>query len=218
MEDAIKAVVTRSANDAAVVIGEAIGGTESNFAEMMTRKARALGMSNTTFRNASACPTPARSPPRATSPSSAGRSRTASRGVSLLLHRAFVYRGETIGNHNRLMLRMEGVDGIKTGYTNASGFNLVTSLHRDDRFLVGVVLGGSSASSRDQRMAASSPPTCRAPMRRPRGAEGHRDRPARRRAGAAPHAHSGRGPPERARAGRGPLPPPQRVAYAAADR
>ncbi len=219
VEDAIKAVVTRSANDAAVVIGEAIGGTESNFAEMMTRKARALGMSNTTFRNASGLPNPGQV--------------TTARDLSILGRaiqdrfpreyryfstRAFVYRGETIGNHNRLMLRMEGVDGIKTGYTNASGFNLVTSLHRDDRFLVGVVLGGSSASSRDQRMASILTSNL------PRAYAGGRVAPkvietAQRDDEPAPRpmpipVAARQSEPAQAVA---PLPPPQRVAYAAAD-
>src|SRR5207253_5948302 len=65
---------------------------------------------------------------------------------------SFVFRGHTIGNHNRLLGRVEGVDGIKTGYTNASGFNLVTSVHRSGRYLVAVVLGGATAGSRDARM------------------------------------------------------------------
>ncbi len=155
VEDAIKAIVTRSANDVAVVIGEAIGGSESNFADMMTRKARALGMNSTTFRNASGLPNPGQV--------------TTARDLAILGRaiqdrfpreyryfstRSFVYRGETIGNHNRLLGRIEGVDGIKTGYTGASGFNLVTSVHRDNRFLIGVVLGGSSGGSRDARMAS----------------------------------------------------------------
>ncbi|MGR7996396.1 serine hydrolase [Xanthobacter sp. ZOL 2024] len=153
VEDAIKAVVTRSANDVAVVIAEAIGGTESNFAEMMTAKARALGMERTTYRNASGLPNP--------------NQLTTARDLSILgraiqdrfpkqyryfATRTFYYRGEAIGNHNRLLGRMEGVDGIKTGYTNASGFNLLTSLKDDNRYLIGVVLGGRTASSRDARM------------------------------------------------------------------
>ncbi|MFG1371231.1 serine hydrolase [Xanthobacter oligotrophicus] len=153
VEDAIKALVTRSANDVAVVIAENLGGSESEFAEMMTRKARALGMSRTVFRNASGLPNP--------------NQVTTARDLSVLGRaiqdkfpkqykyfstRTFYYRGQAIGNHNRLLGRVEGVDGIKTGYTQASGFNLVTSVKRDGRFLVGVVLGGSSAGSRDARM------------------------------------------------------------------
>lgn len=153
VEDAIKAIVTRSANDVAVVIAEAIGGSESNFAEMMTAKARALGMERTTYRNASGLPNP--------------NQLTTARDLSILgraiqdrfpkeyryfATRTFYYRGEAIGNHNRLLGRMEGVDGIKTGYTNASGFNLLTSLKDDNRFLIGVVMGGRSAGSRDAHM------------------------------------------------------------------
>lgn len=199
VEDAIKAIVTRSANDVAVVIGEAIGGSESNFADMMTRKARALGMNSTTFRNASGLPNPGQV--------------TTARDLAILGRaiqdrfpreyryfstRSFVYRGETIGNHNRLLGRIEGVDGIKTGYTNASGFNLVTSVHRDNRFVIGVVLGGSSGSSRDNRMANLVTDAL------PRAYAGGRTTPkvvetAAREAAPAP------------------LPAPQRVAYVSAD-
>jgi D-alanyl-D-alanine carboxypeptidase len=154
VEDAIKALVTRSANDAAVVIAEAIGGSEADFAQMMTAKARALGMSRTTFRNASGLPNPGQV--------------TTARDLSILgraiqdrfprqyryfATRTFYYKGQAIGNHNRLLGRVEGVDGIKTGYTRASGFNLLTSVKTDDRYLVGVVLGGSSGRARDNRMA-----------------------------------------------------------------
>jgi len=155
VEDAIKALVTRSANDVAVVIAEGVGGTESDFAEMMTDKARALGMSRTTFRNASGLPNP--------------NQVTTARDLSILgraiqdrfpkeykyfATRTFYYRGEAIGNHNRLLGRVEGVDGIKTGYTQASGYNLLTSVKRDGRYLVGVVLGGRSGGARDARMAS----------------------------------------------------------------
>ncbi|CCD98075.1 serine hydrolase [Bradyrhizobium sp. STM 3809] len=153
VEDAIKGVVTRSANDAAVVIAEAIGGDEDEFAKMMTRKARALGMSRTTYVNASGLP--------------ADEQITTARDQSILgraiqdrfprYYRyfsttAFNFRGHTITGHNRLLGSVEGVDGIKTGYTRASGFNLVTSMHRGNRFLVGVVLGGRSGGSRDAIM------------------------------------------------------------------
>ncbi|WP_454917553.1 serine hydrolase [Xanthobacter sediminis] len=153
VEDAIKAIVTRSANDVAVVIAEAIGGTESNFAEMMTDKARALGMSRTTFRNASGLPNPNQLT-TARDLSTLGRAiqDRFPKEYRYFATRTFYYRGEAIGNHNRLVGSVEGVDGIKTGYTQASGFNLLTSLKRDDRFLVAVVLGGRSAGSRDARM------------------------------------------------------------------
>jgi D-alanyl-D-alanine carboxypeptidase len=153
VENAIKGLVTKSANDAAVVVAEALGGTHSDFAEMMTRKARALGMSNTVYRNANGLPN--------------DEQVTTARDQALLgiaiqqrfpkYYRYFslanfVYRGQNMRNHNHLLGRVEGVDGIKTGYTNASGFNLVTSVKRGYRHIVAVVLGGRSAGSRDARM------------------------------------------------------------------
>ncbi|MFG1344489.1 D-alanyl-D-alanine carboxypeptidase family protein [Xanthobacter autotrophicus DSM 431] len=154
VEDAIKAIVTRSANDVAVVIAENIGGSESEFAEMMTRKARALGMSRTTFRNASGLPNP-NQVTTARDMSILGRAvqDRFPRQYKYFATRTFYFRGQAIGNHNRLLGRIEGVDGIKTGYTQASGFNLVSSIKRDGRYLVGVVLGGSSGAARDNRMA-----------------------------------------------------------------
>jgi D-alanyl-D-alanine carboxypeptidase len=153
VEDAIKAVVTRSANDVAVAIAESIGQTESNFADMMTRKARALGMANTFYRNASGLPN--------------DEQVTTARDLTVLgraledrFPRYFRYfstaqfdfDGEIIGNHNHLLGRVDGVDGIKTGYTRASGFNLLTSVHRDGRSLIAVVMGGRSAGGRDRIM------------------------------------------------------------------
>ncbi|MFG1464821.1 serine hydrolase [Xanthobacter sp. DSM 24535] len=155
VEDAIKGIVTRSANDAAVVIAEAVGGSEERFADMMTRKAHALGMSRTNFENANGLPNP-RQVTTARDLSVLGRAiqERFPRQYKYFATRSFTYKGETIGNHNRLLGKIEGVDGIKTGYTRASGFNLLTSVHRDDRYIVGVVLGGSSGSSRDARMAS----------------------------------------------------------------
>mgnify|MGYP000536311544 FL=1 len=153
VETAIYSLVTKSANDAAAALGELLGGTESHFAEMMTAKARALGMSRTTFRNASGLPN--------------SRQVTTARdmatlGIALQEHfprqfkyfdtPSFKYGRTTMRNHNRLLGRVAGVDGIKTGYTRASGFNLVTSLHKDGRSIVGVVMGGKSGSSRDAHM------------------------------------------------------------------
>src|ERR1700743_3072227 len=130
VEDAIKGMVTRSANDAAVVVGEFLGGNEDDFGRMMTRKARALGMSRTVYRNASGLPD--------------DEQVTTARDQALLGRaiqdrfpeyykyfqtRAFTFQGQFMGNHNRLLGYVNGVDGIKTGYTNASGFNLVTSVH-----------------------------------------------------------------------------------------
>ena len=153
VEDAIKGLVTRSANDAAVVIAEAIGGDEDDFAKMMTRKARALGMSRTTYRNASGLPNDEQVT-TARDQAMLGRAiqDRFPRYYRYFSTEAFNYHGQTIRNHNHLIGSVEGVDGIKTGYTRASGFNLVTSMHRGNRFLVGVVLGGRSGSSRDAIM------------------------------------------------------------------
>ncbi len=153
VEDAIKGLVTRSANDAAVVIAEAIAGDEDDFAKLMTRKARALGMTRTTYRNASGLPdddqvTTARDQ------STLGRAiqDRFPRYYRYFSTTAFNYHGHSIGNHNHLLGSVEGVDGIKTGYTRASGFNLVTSMRRGNRHLVGVVMGGRSGGSRDAIM------------------------------------------------------------------
>ncbi|MEN3348311.1 MAG: D-alanyl-D-alanine carboxypeptidase [Bradyrhizobium sp.] len=153
VEDAIKGLVTRSANDAAVVIAEAIGGSEDDFARLMTRKARALGMSRTVYRNASGLPNDEQIT-TARDQSVLGRAiqDRFPRYYRYFSTTAFNFRGRTITGHNRLLGSVEGVDGIKTGYTRASGFNLVTSMHRGNRFLVGVVLGGRSGGSRDAIM------------------------------------------------------------------
>jgi D-alanyl-D-alanine carboxypeptidase len=153
VEDAIKGLVTRSANDAAVVIAEAVGGDEDDFAAMMTRKARALGMSKTVYRNANGLPNDEQV-------TTARDQATLGRAIQERFPRYYRYfststfnwRGESIRNHNHLLGSVEGVDGIKTGYTRASGFNLVTSMRRGNRHLIGVVLGGRSGGSRDAIM------------------------------------------------------------------
>jgi D-alanyl-D-alanine carboxypeptidase len=153
VEDAIKGMVTRSANDAAVVVAEAIAGDEDAFAKLMTRKAQALGMSRTIYKNASGLPD-SNQITTARDQSTLGRAvqERFPRYYKYFSIRTFVFRGQSIGNHNHLLGRVEGVDGIKTGYVNASGFNLVTSVHRGNRYLVAVVMGGSSAGSRDAKM------------------------------------------------------------------
>jgi len=153
VEDAIRGLVTKSANDAAVVVAEAIAGTEDDFAALMTSKARALGMNRTTYRNASGLPNDEQVT-TARDQALLGRAiqERFPRYYRYFSTPSFTYRGEAMRNHNRLLGRVEGVDGIKTGYTRASGFNLVTSVKRDNRHIVAVVLGGSSASSRDARM------------------------------------------------------------------
>jgi D-alanyl-D-alanine carboxypeptidase len=153
VEDAIKGLVTRSANDAAVVIAEAIGGDEDDFAKAMTRKARVLGMTRTVYRNASGLPDDDQV-------TTARDQATLGRAIQDRFPRyyryfstsVFNFRGHSIENHNHLIGSVEGVDGIKTGYTRASGFNLVTSMRRGNRHLVGVVLGGRSGGSRDAIM------------------------------------------------------------------
>jgi len=154
VEQAILGLCTKSANDVAVAIGEYIGGSEANFATLMTNKARELGMRQTTFRNASGLPN--------LQQMSTARDMTTLARALLHRHakyyhyfstRTFVYNGEPIRNHNHLMERYEGMDGIKTGFIGASGFNLVASAKRGNRRLVGVVFGGQSAAARDKHMA-----------------------------------------------------------------
>jgi D-alanyl-D-alanine carboxypeptidase len=153
VEDAIKGMVTRSANDAAVVAGEFLGGNEDDFAKMMTRKAHALGMSRTIYRNASGLPNDEQVT-TARDQSTLGRAiqDRFPRYYRYFSTTAFNFRGHTITGHNHLLGSVDGVDGIKTGYTRASGFNLITSIHRGNRFLVGVVMGGRSGGSRDAIM------------------------------------------------------------------
>jgi D-alanyl-D-alanine carboxypeptidase len=152
-EDAIKGLVTRSANDAAVVIAEAIAGTEEAFGKLMTMKAAMLGMASTTYINASGLPAEQQV-------TTARDQATLGRAIQ---HRfpvyyqyfalpSFRYRGVDIRNHNGLLGNVKGVDGIKTGYTDASGYNLVSSVKRDDKHIVAVVLGGKSNGARDARM------------------------------------------------------------------
>ncbi|WP_375457968.1 SPOR domain-containing protein [uncultured Enterovirga sp.] len=154
VEDAIKAIVTKSANDVAAVIAENIAGTEEAFAERMTRKARQLGMSRTVYRNASGLPDRAQVT-TARDLTILGRAiqERFPRLYKYFQTRSFEYADRVIGNHNRLLGRVEGVDGIKTGFTNASGFNLLTSARLEGRHVVGVVLGGRSGASRDATMA-----------------------------------------------------------------
>jgi D-alanyl-D-alanine carboxypeptidase len=153
VEDAIKSIVTKSANDAAVAVAENLAGDEENFAKLMTHKAHALGMAHTKYVNASGLPdddqiTTARDQ------ALLGRAiqERFPRYYKFFSTETFVYHGEAMRNHNHLLGAVDGVDGIKTGFTRASGFNLLTSLHRDGRYLIAVVMGGPSASERDERM------------------------------------------------------------------
>ena len=145
VENAIKALVTRSANDVAATIGENLDGSEANFAARMTRKARAIGMSKTTFKNASGLPNPAQvTTARDMATLSLRIQRDFPQYYPYFRITSFTYKGQTIRTHNRLLGRYQGTDGIKTGYIAASGFNLTTSAKRGDKRIVGVVMGSSS--------------------------------------------------------------------------
>lgn len=152
-KQAINALVTKSANDVAVVVAERLGGSEARFATLMTAKAQAMGMESTTFKNASGLPN--------------SQQLSTARDMAVLAERLlddhadyygyfsnkkFSWGRATYKNHNRLIGDVEGVDGIKTGYTRASGFNLMTSAKRRGRRVVAIMFGGSTARSRDQHV------------------------------------------------------------------
>ncbi|MGE0767591.1 MAG: serine hydrolase [Hyphomicrobiaceae bacterium] len=153
VSDAIKALVTKSANDIAVAFAEHIAGSEQRFAQAMTRKAHELGMRATTFRNAHGLPDPEQTTTARDMLTLALRLYdTFPREARIFSLRSFHYAGHNHRNHNTMLDNFAGMDGIKTGYTRASGFNLLASVHRDGRHVVAVVLGGTSASSRNARM------------------------------------------------------------------
>ena len=152
-EDAIMALIIKSANDVATVVAENISGTEKEFAKLMTRYAKELGMKNTNFKNASGLPNRAQL--------------TTARDISILSHALilnfpeeyklfkrteFIYNGKKYKTHNKLMLNYEGADGIKTGYIKASGFQLAFSAVRDDKRLIGVIFGGDTGKQRDKSL------------------------------------------------------------------
>ena len=154
VETAILALIVRSANDVATAVAEHLGGTEAGFAKLMTNKGKMLGMTRTTFRNANGLPD--------------SKQRTTARDMAMLSialirdfpqyygyfkRTSFKYRGVIYSGHNKLLRSFKGVDGIKTGYIRASGFNLASSAERDGRRLVVVVLGGKSPSMRDRQVA-----------------------------------------------------------------
>lgn len=150
VDDAMKALATKSANDIAVALAEHIGGTESRFAALMTLRAKELGMNNTHFANASGLPD---SRQLTTARDLAILSRAVMRDYpqyyKLFSTRSFEFRGQSIRTHNRLLGRVPGVDGIKTGFTNASGYNIAVSGVQDGRRLITIVLGGPSGAARD---------------------------------------------------------------------
>ena len=154
VEQAIGALITKSANDVAVVTGEYLGGTEDRFAEKMTARARELGMSKTTFKNAHGLPNPGQfSTARDMSVLAAHLIKDFPQYYPQFSRMEFAYQGQTIRTHNRLLEFYEGADGIKTGYTAASGFNLVASATRNGYRLIGVMFGGTSAGARDRKLA-----------------------------------------------------------------
>ena len=153
VETAIRAIVTKSANDVAVVVAEALDGSEENFARQMTAKARALGMMHTVYRDASGLPN--------------DEQITTARDMTILgraiqdrfpkyyhyfATRTFAYHGKEMRNHNHLLGRVPGVDGMKTGYIHDSGFNIIVSMRRGPRHILAVVFGGRTASARDARV------------------------------------------------------------------
>lgn len=152
-ETAIEALVVKSANDAAVVIAESISGSEWRFAQTMTEKARALGMSRTTFRNASGLPN-ARQVTTARDLATLGRrlAQDFPQYYSYFATNSFAWNGRTYRTHNSVTENYPGAEGLKTGYTRISGFNLATSAKRDGARLIGIVLGGKSVRSRDAHM------------------------------------------------------------------
>ncbi|QGM98790.1 serine hydrolase [Methylocystis parvus] len=154
VENAIKALVTKSANDIACAVAENIGGDEHSFAQMMTRKAHALGMRNTHYENASGLPDPNQIT-TAYDLAILGRAiqDRFPRYYRYFSTHSFAYNGALHRNHNHLLGRVEGMDGIKTGYTRASGFNLLTSVRRGNHHIVAVVMGGATAGGRDRIMA-----------------------------------------------------------------
>ena len=153
VETAIRALVVKSANDVAAAVAENLGGSETAFAKRMTRTARSIGMSRTTFANASGLPNPHQvTTARDMATLGLRLMRDFPQYYPYFRTQSFVFNGRVIRGHNRLLGKYEGTDGIKTGYINASGFNLVTSVRRGDKRLVGVVLGGRTGGSRDAYM------------------------------------------------------------------
>lgn len=150
---AIESVVVRSANDSAMVLAEKLGGTEWNFALLMTQKARELGMTNTVFRNPNGLPDNSQ---HTTAFDMARLAIALRRDFPEYYHffslQSFDYNGITYPGHNRVMERYEGADGVKTGYIRASGFNLVTSVKKNGYSIVAVIMGGQSAPARDNQM------------------------------------------------------------------
>lgn len=154
VRDAIRAMVTKSANDVATAVGEKISGSEKAFAKRMTQTARRLGMSKTTYHNAHGLPHSPHNTTTARDQAVLGMAVQRDFPVyySYFSTRSFTYRGTAYRNHNRLLGSVDGVDGIKTGFINASGFNLLSSVKRDGRYIVAVVMGGRTGRTRNEYM------------------------------------------------------------------
>ena len=153
VEQAIYALVTKSANDVATAAAEKLAGSERNFAKRMTRKARALGMNSTTFKNASGLPNrQQKSTARDMATLAIAIRRDFPQFYRYFSTKTFSWKGQRFKNHNQLLSNYSGTDGIKTGYIGASGFNLVASVQRAGRRLIGVVFGGKTSRSRDRHM------------------------------------------------------------------
>lgn len=153
VREALLGLIVHSANDAAVVLAEAISGTESAFAAVMTNTAQLLGMKNTIFKNASGLP----HTEQVTTAYDMAKLGIALRRdfphyYDMFAETSFTFNGRVINSHNRVLLSYQGADGLKTGFVNASGFNLITSTTRDDGKLIGVVMGGPTAHARDTHM------------------------------------------------------------------
>ncbi len=153
VKNAILALITKSANDVATVVAENLGKSERNFARLMTKKAKKLGMTRTTFKNASGLPNRGQlSTARDMAILSIAIRKNHPKFFKLFKTKSFVYKGVKYTNHNNLLSSYSGTDGIKTGYTRASGFNLVASVERNGQRIIGVVFGGKKARSRDKHM------------------------------------------------------------------
>ena len=153
VENAILALVTKSANDVATVVAEHLGGNERNFAKKMTRKAKALGMTRTIFKNASGLPNRAQlSTARDMARLGIAVRQDFPQYFKYFKRTSFNWQGRKFSNHNKLLTQFKGTDGIKTGYINASGFNLVATTEQNGVRLVGVVFGGKTGKSRDKHM------------------------------------------------------------------
>lgn len=154
VREAVYGMAIRSANDAAAAMGDHLGGSEERFGVLMTKKARQLGMRNTVFRNASGLPDKAQiTTARDMAVMALSLIRDYPREYKIFSQRSFSFRGRTIKGHNNLMYRYPGMDGVKTGFVNASGYNLASAVVINGRRYIGVVLGGKTARQRDNRMA-----------------------------------------------------------------